>query len=181
MPTVNVKTAKLSTRKLVRNVGYIRRELSAASAAEQKGTQGAKQTREELSAKFARCAAQATSDITDTEAISASYRAISRDLRSSMPPSTTKGRLAAILGLSVEHRTRFATLFIDCADEATRSADFAQNRLDDTHDDIAATACHIGLLAKLPDHGFDMNHPALKADRQTYNNYTTAARKRRQK
>ncbi|SFM21601.1 hypothetical protein [Shimia aestuarii] len=180
--TLTVRTAPTLARKLIKSTGYVRRELAAASKAEQAGREGATETRQKITSIFTDRLKAAEQAVEDTLSLAEEFEAAVHILRFKQPgafhPSPVIGAAKRCLALGCTNPVLIEKLE-RAADRARDAADRAEKRLTDAEADLDATALHGELLGALPACDFDPQHPDIKDLRQKYMAAANASRKAR--
>ncbi|SFM11125.1 hypothetical protein [Shimia aestuarii] len=180
--TLTVRTAPTLARRLVKSTGYIRRELAAASRAEQAGRDGATETRRKLTSIFTDRLREAEQAVEDTLKRAEEFERAVHILCFKQPgafhPSPVIGAAKRCLALGCANPVLIEKLE-RAAKHARDAADRAEKRLVDAEADLDATRLHGELLGALPGAGFDTKHPDIKDLRRKYNAAANASRKAR--
>ncbi len=172
--TLTQHTAKQAARSVCKSTGFIRRSLDQASKSEQDGTQGAREERISITAKFTHDRHRAKSAVDDTEAVATSYeRAIHILATRSIPKGNHSGVIAQAVRMvrfnaSDDQLHAAADRLRMGADAARLSAEKAQARLDDADADLICTEKLGEYLHVLAKYGFQRDHPAVRKAQKTY-------------
>ncbi|MEP3333610.1 hypothetical protein [Sedimentitalea sp.] len=184
MPRITIKTAPTKARKLTKSAPYLRRQISQASAAEERGRKGASQQRETVTASFAKDHRDVVAVIAQTERLAHQFDGAALIISTGTVSTGRKG-LAALAaaavryGLPPSRRKQLATLLEATATRAESAADKAQSRLDGADAELRSVACLADLSARLPGVQFDPKHPSIRHLRGEYNQLCNVAKKTR--
>lgn len=182
--TMTVKTAPTAARKLVKSTGFIRRQLDQSSKAEESGTQGAREERIRVTAKFTADLHDARQAVTDTEAKAASFERAAHILRTGAVP-TSKGNHSGVVqrairmvrfGASQAQRDAAADRVMMGAKAARTSSCKSEERLDAADADLMATIKLADYLAALAKHSFDKSNHAVRKAKREYTAWKTVAK-----
>ncbi|MEO9777449.1 MAG: hypothetical protein ABJH07_00655 [Sedimentitalea sp.] len=186
MPSITIRSAPTKARKLTKSAPYLRRQISQASANEERGRKDARAERETVTASFAKDHRDVVALIAQTERMAHAFDAAAIHLNTGTTVTKRKGlsALAAAavrFGLPSARRKQLATLLEATAARATAVADKAQSRLDGADAELRSVAALADLSARLPGVGFDPKHPTVKTLRGEYNQLCQIAKRQRTK
>nr|WP_321253288.1 hypothetical protein [uncultured Ruegeria sp.] len=181
---ITVGSAPTLSREIVKRSGYHRATIADLSKAEERGDPEARAGRELTTTDFDRRLTDAETAVDQTRQIAGMFEAAAVVVRSGSrsPGNNPISRAAARcsrLGLSKPRRQALGLKLASAAARARASAEKADDRLADHHDDLESARLLGSMLQALADSGFKKSDPAVAEIRTKYQRSQNAARSAR--
>ena len=141
---LTVRTAPTAARKLTKSTGFVRQSLAKASKAEEQGTPGAREAREQITANFQAEIKAAEAAVDETRRAADDLDDLALGLEHPCTTTHPKARAAHLLGVPA---APIAAKAVKVTERLRDAADRAEARLDAADADLKATATHALFLA----------------------------------